>query len=80
MKKEMKKAAKVTAWNPLQMLSEQGIRSSHAYSAGLLAMTLSCLSWLVSRKNGGAAVRGGLHLGGLATCLLVLGVALKHEE
>lgn len=80
MQKKLKKAAEATAWNPMKILSDRGVRSGHAYTAGLIAMGLSCLSWMVSHKNDDPAVRGGLHLGGLATCLLVLGVGLKHEE
>lgn len=77
-RRDVKKVADQTAWNPLGFVRGWGVRSSHAYTLGLIALALSCLSWMFRKGEG--KVRGGLHLGGLATAMIALGNGLKHEE
>lgn len=82
-KKQVRKAAEATAWNPLTMVSSWGVRSSHAYTAGFLAIGVSFLSWLVSRGRDDSKAqsgRWGLFIGEWAPTLFAIGLALKHEE
>lgn len=82
-KKNVRKAAQATAWNPLALLSNWGVRSSHAYTAGFIAIGVSLLSWLVSRKKDDSkaqADRWGLFIGEWAPTFFAVGIALKHEE
>jgi len=65
------------------MLGKWGVRSSHLYSAGLLAVGLSFGSWLLSRTSKDSKAqsdRWGLFIGEWAPTLIALGIALKHEE
>lgn len=81
--KEVKKAADATAWNPMRVLNKWGVRSSHAYTAGLIAVVLSFLSWVFSRGKGDErpqSDRWGLFVGEWAPTFFALGVGLKHEE
>ncbi len=82
-KESVQKAAAVTAWDPVAMLSSRGVRSGHLYTAGLLAVGLSFASWLISRKSKDTKAqsdRWGLFVGEWAPTLIALGIALKHEE
>lgn len=82
-KKQVRKAAQATEWNPLGILSDWGVRSSHAYTAGFIAIGISLLSWLVSRGKKDAKAqsdRWGLFIGEWAPTFFGLGLALKHEE
>lgn len=82
-KRQMQKAAKATAWNPLSLVSGWGVRSSHAYTAGFISIAISLFSWLISRKKDDSkpqADRWGLFVGEWAPTFFALGIALKHEE
>lgn len=82
-KKQIRKAAAATSWNPLRVLTGWGVRSSHAYTAGFLAIGVSFLSWLISRRADdpkGQSDRWGLFIGEWAPTFFALGIALKHEE
>lgn len=82
-KKKVKKAAEATAWNPMRALSDLGIRSNHAYTAGLISAGFSLLSWMFSRRkkeDKPQSARGRTFIGCWAPTLLILGVGLKHEE
>lgn len=81
--KKVQKAAQATAWNPLELLSGWGVRSSHAYTAGFIAIGISLLSWLMSRSKDDSKAqsdRWGLFIGEWAPTFFALGIALKHEE
>ncbi|MBP1324928.1 hypothetical protein JOF28_000160 [Leucobacter exalbidus] len=83
MKKEVKKAAAATAWNPMRQLNKWGVRSNHAYTAGLISVGISFTSWMISRgKNDSKAQsdRWGLFIGEWAPTFFALGVGLKMEE
>lgn len=73
-KKKLKKVVEATSWSPVLMLSKWGVRSGHAYSAGLISGTISMLSWMGSRG------KKGMHFGVCAATLIALGIALKEEE
>ncbi|MGO3146822.1 MAG: hypothetical protein ACTIJ6_03985 [Leucobacter sp.] len=82
-KKQAKKLAESTSWNPLRLLNGWGIRSSHAYSLGALSIGLSLMSWLFSRGKDDSksqSDRWGLFFGEWAPTLFALGVGLKMEE
>jgi len=78
----VRKAAAQTAWNPLELLGRWGVRSSHAYAAGFLAIGASVLKWLLTlgHDRRDQADRWGLFIGEWAPTLFALGVALRHEE
>ncbi len=75
-KREMKKVMQAADWDPMKKLSDAGVRSSHAYTAGLVVLGLSIVTSLFmssdSRRARIAAV--------LAPTLFTLGLGLKHEE
>lgn len=82
-KKDVQKAAKATAWNPVGALANWGVRSGHAYTAGFVSVGISLLTWLISRgKDDGKAQsdRWGLFIGQWAPTFLALGIALKQEK
>jgi len=82
-KKQVRKAAELTAWNPLRVLTGWGVRSSHAYAAGFISIGISFLSWLISRKADDPKAqsdRWGLFIGEWAPTFFAIGLALKHEE
>ncbi|WP_336991210.1 hypothetical protein [Leucobacter sp. VD1] len=82
-RKQIKKAAEATAWNPMKTLNAWGVRSSHAYSLGLLSVGVSFLTWVLSRGKGDEkpqSDRWGLFIGEWAPTLFALGVGLKIEE
>jgi hypothetical protein len=69
--------------NPVAMLSRWGVRSSHAYLGGFLAIALTLVSWLLSRGKDEPrpqSDRWGLFVGEWAPTFFALGVALKLEE
>lgn len=82
-KKQIRKAAEATDWNPLRILSALGVRSSHAYTAGFISIGVSFLSWVLSRSKDDSKAqsdRWGLFIGEWAPTFFALGIALKHEE
>ncbi|MGB4137644.1 MAG: hypothetical protein WA971_13840 [Microbacterium sp.] len=82
-KKDVRKAAEATSWNPMRVVSGWGVRSSHAYVAGLAAIGVSLTSWLISRGRKDSKAqsdRWGLFIGQWAPTLIAIGIALKHEE
>lgn len=79
----VRKAAEVTAWNPMKRISDMGIRSSHAYLAGFASVGVSFVSWLLSRGKDDSKAqsdRWGLFVGEWAPTFFALGVGLKLEE
>lgn len=78
----VRQAADKTAWNPLTMLRGWGVRSTHAYTAGFLAIAVTIVKWLLTLTHDRReqADRWGLFIGEWAPTLFALGVALKHEE
>lgn len=78
----VRQAAAKSSWNPLAMLGRWGIRSSHAYAAGFLAIAATVVKWLMTLTHDRReqADRWGLFIGEWAPTLFALGVALKHEE
>ncbi|MFE9244977.1 hypothetical protein [Nocardiopsis sp. NPDC006938] len=65
-------------------LSELGVTSEMAYTAGAVSIGLSFLSWAVSKKKEDAgtdrADRWGIFVGQWAPTFFTLGVALRLEE
>ncbi|CAL9513968.1 hypothetical protein SUDANB121_03716 [Nocardiopsis dassonvillei] len=65
-------------------LSEMGVTSEMAYTAGFASIGASVLSWVVSKKKENAgtdrADRWGLFVGEWAPTFFALGVALRLEE
>lgn len=65
-------------------LSELGVTSEMAYSAGTASIGLALLSWVMSKKKEGAdldrADRWGIFVGEWAPTFFALGVALRLEE
>ncbi|MBB6171792.1 hypothetical protein HNR23_001852 [Nocardiopsis mwathae] len=65
-------------------LSEAGVTSGMAYSAGAASIGLSILTWLASKKGEDAdmarADRWGIFVGQWAPTFFALGVALRLEE
>lgn len=81
--KSIIKAAQSSAWNPIRMAAGWGVRSSHAYTAGFIAVGVSFVSWLISRKKDDSKAqsdRWGLFIGEWAPTFFAIGLALKHEE
>ncbi len=82
-KKDVRKAAEATAWNPVGVLSKWGVRSGHAYTAGFISIGISLLSWLISRGKDDSksqSDRWGIFVGQWAPTFLALGIALKNEK
>lgn len=82
-KKQVQKAAEAMSWNPMQLLNKWGVRSSHAYSLGLISVAFSLITWLASRGKGDGKAqsdRWGLFIGEWAPTFFALGVGLKIEE
>ncbi len=82
-KKDVEKAAKATAWNPVEALSKWGVRSGHAYTAGFVSIGISLFSWLISRgkkDSKSQSDRWGIFIGQWAPTFLALGIALKNEK
>lgn len=82
-KKEVRKAAEKTAWNPMRFVSSWGVRSSHAYTAGLVSVGISLATWLLSRGKDDSKAqsdRWGIFIGQWAPTFFALGVGLKLEE
>ncbi|CAM4313128.1 hypothetical protein GCM10009799_24660 [Nocardiopsis rhodophaea] len=65
-------------------LSEMGVTSEMAYTAGTASIGLSILTWLASRKAEDAgtarADRWGIFVGQWAPTLFAVGVALRLHE
>ena len=83
MKKQVRKAAEATSWNPMKVLNKWGIRSSHAYTLGLVSVGVSFVAWLASRGKADTKAqsdRWGLFIGEWAPTFFALGVGLKMEE
>ena len=68
----------------IKKLHDMGIRSEHAYIAGLASIGLSFASWAVSLKAEPAGVdradRWGIFVGEWAPTFIGLGLALAHYE
>lgn len=68
----------------LKKLSEMGLKSDYLYTAGLLSIGASFVSWTISKVNPSdskaQADRWGLFVGEWAPTFLALGTALKLEE
>ena len=82
-KKDVRKGAEATAWNPVRVLSQWGVRSGHAYTAGFVSIGISLLSWLISRGKDDSKAqsdRWGIFVGQWAPSFFALGIALKNEK
>lgn len=75
-KQDVKKAAKTADWNPMKALHGWGVRSSHAYTAGLIALGVSVVTSLFMSSDSRRARIGAV----LAPTLLAIGLGLKEEE
>ncbi|WP_114560844.1 hypothetical protein [Desertihabitans aurantiacus] len=68
----------------LKALHEMGVRSDHAYLAGLGSIVLSLIAWLSSRRasrdNKPQADRWGIFIGHWAPTFFAIGVGLRLEE
>jgi hypothetical protein len=68
----------------IKKLHDMGIRSEHAYIAGLASIGLSFASWVTSLKAEQAGVeradRWGIFVGEWAPTFIGLGLALSHYE
>lgn len=75
-KQDVKKAAKAADWNPMKTLHGWGVRSSHAYALGLIALGLSVVTSVFMSSDSRRARIGAV----LAPTLLTIGLRLKNEE
>ncbi|WP_046732913.1 hypothetical protein [Streptomyces humi] len=68
----------------IKKLHDMGVRSEHAYMAGLASIGLSFASWLTSLQAERAGVeradRWGIFVGEWAPTFIGLGLALSHYE
>ncbi|MDK1474598.1 hypothetical protein QNO07_14405 [Streptomyces sp. 549] len=66
----------------VKWLSDSGVRSEHAYTAGLASIGLSVVSWAVSAKaeTTDRADRWGIFVGEWAPTFFCLGLALRSYE
>ncbi|MEV0593680.1 hypothetical protein [Nonomuraea cavernae] len=68
----------------IKMLHKMGIKSEHAYIAGVASIGLSIASWVMSKNAKGSALdradRWGIFVGEWAPTFFALGVALRIEE
>ncbi|MGW2492425.1 hypothetical protein ACWCV9_35180 [Streptomyces sp. NPDC001606] len=68
----------------IKKLHDMGVRSEHAYIAGLASIGLSFASWVASLKAEQAGVdradRWGIFVGEWAPTFIGLGLALSHYE
>ncbi|MEV5957106.1 hypothetical protein AB0M11_25620 [Streptomyces sp. NPDC051987] len=68
----------------IKKMHDMGIRSEHAYIAGVASIGLSFASWLTSLKAEQAGVeradRWGIFVGEWAPTFIGLGLALSHYE
>lgn len=81
--KDIQKAAQATAWNPVKALSDRGVRSGHAYTAGFAAVGIALASWMLSRGKDDSKAqsdRWGLFIGQWAPTFFGIGIALKAEK
>ncbi len=76
MKQNAKKAVQAADWNPMKMLNQWGVRSSHAYLAGLLALGIAVVTSLFMSSDSRRARVGAI----LAPTLFAIGLGLKDEE
>lgn len=68
----------------VKKLSDVGVRSEHAYTAGIVSIGLTFASWLISRNKEDASLaradRWGIFVGEWAPTFFGLGLALKGYE
>ncbi|MFF7975673.1 hypothetical protein [Streptomyces sp. NPDC007905] len=68
----------------IKKMHDMGIRSEHAYLAGIASIGLSVASWVASLKAEQAGVeradRWGIFVGEWAPTFIGLGLALSHYE
>ncbi|MFE5189880.1 hypothetical protein [Streptomyces sp. NPDC056628] len=68
----------------IKAMHDMGIRSEHAYLAGITSIGLSAASWLTSLKAEHAGIeradRWGIFVSDWAPTFLALGLALSHYE
>ena len=75
-KQDVKKAAKAVDWNPMRTLHSWGVRSSHAYAAGAIALGVSVMTSLFMSSDSRRARIGAV----LAPTLFTIGLGLENEE
>lgn len=76
MKQEVKKVAKAANYDPMKKLASWGVRSSHAYTAGLVMLGLSIVTSLFMSSDSRRARIGAV----LAPTCFTIGLGLKDEE
>ncbi|MEU8932517.1 hypothetical protein AB0D30_21845 [Streptomyces sp. NPDC048409] len=68
----------------IKTMHDMGIRSEHAYLAGVASIGLSVASWFASMKAEQAGIeradRWGIFVGEWAPTFIGLGLALSHYE
>lgn len=68
----------------IKKMHDMGIRSEHAYLAGIASIGLSFASWLTSLKAEASGIeradRWGIFVGEWAPTFIGLGLALSHYE
>ncbi|MEW1780078.1 hypothetical protein [Streptomyces sp. NPDC086777] len=68
----------------IKTMHDMGIRSEHAYLAGITSIGLSVASWVASMKAEKAGIeradRWGIFVGEWAPTFIGLGLALSHYE
>lgn len=70
-------------FDPMAVLHRAGIRSRHAYAAGLASVLLAAGTWLSARYGGGRhhrSVHRGIFIGEWAPTFFAIGLALRDEE
>lgn len=68
----------------IEKLSDMGIKSQYAYTAGFLSIGASLVSWTASRGKSGdseaQADRWGIFIGHWAPTFFAIGIALQLTE
>lgn len=76
MKRRARKAAQQVELDPMEMLRGWGVRSTHAYLAGLVVLVLWAFTSIFMSSDSRRARLGAV----LAPTLIGLGVGLEHGE
>ena len=78
LKKARKRAEQAADLNPIRTLGDFGIRSNHAFAAGLIALAFAGLGWLFSKNRSESGTQRTACAA--APTLFALGLALQNEE
>jgi hypothetical protein len=75
---------KLTAFDPIQVAHDLGIRSRHAYVGGFVSIVVALATWSISRAkpsdSKGQSDRWGIFIGHWAPTFFAIGLALKSKE